>query len=351
MHVLYEIERLSTAGGIERIITDKANYMVDVWGWEVTILVLLEDASQPFYALSSKVKVEYLHIKSSGIAMCVRALWSINRCVRKMQPDIYVTVQTIGALSCLFRTHTIPTIYEAHGIRSCMQHQWAMTVAEKFADTVVVLTKNNAKRYSKAKRVEVIPNFTNIVTLGIPDYAQKHCIAVGRLDFEKDFSRMIALWERVHKDNSEWVLDIYGDGPERKMLQELIAKHKLGNSVVLHGATSNVSSALLSGSINLLTSRFEGFGLVLIEAANCGLPSVAFDCQDGPADIIENGKMGYLIPYNDDEAFVDRLSELINNENLRREMGMAAYNSSIHYQPARIMSMWLSLFSELAFMK
>lgn len=350
MHILYEIERLSTSGGIERILTDKANYMADVWGWDVTIVVLLEDSGKSFYRLSPKVRVKYLHVRTSGIPMCLQALWRLNRLVRSLKPDHYVTVQTIGALSCLLRTHKTHTIYEAHGIRTCMQHQLAMTIAERYADCVVVLTNGNAKRYSMAKKVVVIPNFTNVAPSPVSNpgqYGIRHCIAVGRLDFEKNFSRLISLWAKAHNQHPEWVLDIFGDGPEHAALQHQIDTLGLHNSINLKGRTADVAKAFSSSSINLMTSRFEGFGLVLIEAARCGVASVSFNCPDGPADIIEDNTTGYLIPYDDDQQFVDKLSTLMSDEHLRQEMGQCAKEMSRRYHPTQIMEMWKNLFSHV----
>lgn len=348
MHILYEIERLSTSGGIERILTDKANYMVDVWGWDVTIVVLLDDSGvNPFFKLSPKVRIEYLNLKSTGILMCLQSVWKLNAVIRRLKPDVYVTFQTIGALSCLLRTHATPTIYEAHGIRTCMQHPLAMSIAERFADAIAVLTKGNADRYSKAKKTMVIANFTNIEVKKPTDYSLRHCVAVGRLDFEKNFSRLISIWAKVHPQHPDWVLDIYGDGPEYSLLQLQIDRLELSACVFLHGSTDNVVSAYLSGSINLLTSRYEGFGLVIVEAAKCGLSTIAFDCPDGPAALINDSCNGFLVPYDDDQAFIDKLSCLMENEDLRREMGHKAMETSQRFSQECIMPRWKELFLQL----
>lgn len=347
MHILYEIERLSTCGGIEHILTDKANYMADVWGWDVTILVLLGDEARPFYTLSPKVRVEYLHIKSSGLLMCLQGLWRLNRAVRRLKPDVYVTVQTIGAMSCLLRTHSVPVIYEAHGIRTCMQHPLAMSMAERHADVVAVLTQNNARRYSGARRVELIPNFTTMTADRTPDYGRKHCVAVGRLDFEKDFSRMISIWEKVHRTHPDWVLDIYGDGPGKDALQQQTDRLGLTGNVLLRGRTDNAVEAYLSGSIYLLTSHFEGFPLVLIEASRCGLASVALNCPDGPRDIIEDGTTGYLVPYEDDDAMVRTIGQLMEDETKRRSMGLAARDASVRFSQKTVMEKWRNVFESL----
>ena len=95
MKIVYEIERLSTNGGIEHILTDRINYMVEEWGWDVTVVVLLHEDGEPYYTLSPKVKIIRLNVKTRGLLMCLQALWRLNKVVRKIKPDIYTTIQSI----------------------------------------------------------------------------------------------------------------------------------------------------------------------------------------------------------------------------------------------------------------
>ena len=185
MKILYEIERLSTNGGLERILTDRMNYMAEEWGWDITVITLLEQDCQPYYRLSTKVDVVGLGVTSSGLMMCAKSLWKLNKVVKRLKPDIYVTFQTIGALSCLFRTHKTLTVYEAHGTRAYIQHPLAMDIAERFADAIVVLSDSHAKDYPKAKHIAVIPNFTLFAPKSSPNYQSKIVMAVGRRCFEK----------------------------------------------------------------------------------------------------------------------------------------------------------------------
>lgn len=323
MKIAYEIERLSTNGGIERILTDRVNYMAEVWGWDIYILVLLKETEEPWYKLSSKVHVEYLNVGTSGLMMCAEALWKLNKTIKRIKPDIYVTFQSIGAMSCMLRTHSVPTVYEAHGPRNCMPHPFAMSVAERFASAVVVLLEQHRKDYAKAKTVEVIPNFTTMTPVTSPDYSGNVVVSAGRVCFEKNFERLETLWGKVREQFPNWKL-------------------------IIHHDTRDMLAAYQEGSIFALTSRFEGFSLVLVEAMACGLPCIAFDCPYGPRELIENGKTGYLIPYDDDQMFIDKLSYLMQHPEVRQRMGEEARKSVARFSVDSVMKKWKEFYERLA---
>jgi len=322
MKIVYEIERLSTNGGIEHILTDRINYMAEKWGWDITIIVLLYEKDEPFYKLSPKVKIVRLNVKTKGLVMCIQSLWRLNKVVSQIKPDIYTTIQSIGALSCLFNTHRTTTIYEAHGTRALMPHPIPLKIAEMFADAITVLTKYHEIEYRRAKRVEVIPNFTMMYPSHDVNYNSKVIVSAGRKCYEKNFERLEKLWNKVSGITHEWKLKVHHD-------------------------TKDMVSAYLEGSIYVMTSRFEGLPMVLIEAMTCGLPIVAFDCPYGPREIIEDGKTGYLIPYNNDEMFIEKLTYLMEHPEVREEMGRAAQESVKRFSFETIMAKWKKLYEEV----
>jgi glycosyltransferase involved in cell wall biosynthesis len=323
MRVVYEIERLSTNGGIERIITAKASYMAEQWGWDVIILVLYKGCEKSFFPISPKVRIQCLDIKPRwNIITVPLALYRLNKAIKDIKPDVYITVQHIGAVSCLLNTHHTKTIYEAHGVKSKMIHPFAVNIAERYADAVVTLTHSNAECYRSAKKVAIIPNFSTLSPYTSPDYNSHIAISLGRDCMEKDFPRMYNLWNRISQKHSDWELAV-------------------------HHNTKDVIKAYTSGSIFLMTSRFEGFPLVLIEAMQCGLPCIAFDCPQGPREIIEDGKNGFLIPYDDDALFIEKLTFLMENPEEREKMGRAAKESVNRFDKEKIMNQWKELLTEL----
>lgn len=322
MRIVYEIERLSTNGGIEHILTDRVNYMAERWGWDITILVILKEDKEPYYKLSPKVKTEYLNVKTSGIVMCIEALWKLNRAVKRTNPDIYVTFQTMGALSCLLRTHKTKTIYESHIAREYFNHPLALKIAERYADCVTVLLEQQVIDFPKAKNIVAIPNFTQIISQTSPDYTNRLVVAAGRRSPQKNFERLDRLWREIQPCHTDWELKIHHD-------------------------TKDMTAAYLEASVFVMTSRFEGFGMVLIEAMSCGLPCIAFDCPYGPREIIEDGKTGYLIPYDDDNMFVAKLKYLMEHPGVREQMGKAAKESVKRFSSDAIMNKWKNLYSQI----
>lgn len=343
MKIVYELERLSVYGGMQRIMVEKACWWADALGYDVTLLVVYRDESPAAFPVSDRIRIVRLGLTR---AISVFAPLAIDRAVRRLAPDILVTCHVWGALACRLRTHRAKVVYEAHVPRPAMHHQWAIGVAERYADAVVTLTRGDAANYAQARRVEVIPNFVDISPARTPDYNARRCIGVGRLSFEKDFSTMLRVWRAITSP-SDWTLDIYGDGPERADLERQIAELGLEGRVVLHAPTRHIAECYAQSSLCLVTSRFEGFGLVMAEAMACGLPVVAFDCPYGPRDLVADGHNGRLIPMADTQAMVEAVASLMASLELRERMGQAGVALSASYSKDSVMEQWQHLFESL----
>lgn len=146
---------------------------------------------------------------------------------------------------------------------------------------------------------------------------------------------------------NDWHLDIFGQGPDEKMLNNLIKNNKLSNSVTIHSPSTNIFDEYSKSSILAMTSAYEGWGLVLTEAMSCGVPCVAYACKCGPKDIIKNGVNGFYVEQDNENEFVKDLLLLIRNETLRIEMGKNAFESSKQYNVEIIMEKWIALFNNL----
>ena len=344
MKIVYVIEKMSGIGGMERIITDKMNYLVSHTDHEVVLLLLWHDENPLAYPLDDRVRVVRMDIPFQHK---IKALFSFRKTIRKINPDITVYTWVMGAFLAAFSGWKGWSIYEAHRARTTMKHQWIVSLMERRVDAVVALTQQDANDYPHAKSVVLIPNFTSLHVEKPSDCSSKHCLSVGRLVDVKDFSRLLDIWKMVVSKRSEWHLDIVGEGSEREALQQKIERLNLSSNVTLHEATSDVLPYYTNSSIYLMTSRFEGLGIVLIEAQTCGLPIVSLDCDYGPRHIIEDGVTGRLIPYNDDNAMADAICELIDNQDKRQQMGKAALKASQRYTPENVMNKWIVLFDEI----
>lgn len=215
-------------------------------------------------------------------------------------------------------------------------------------DALVVLTAADEADYSRAlegsaTRVERIPNAVPELGGGLSGLEAPLVVAAGRLNGQKGFDLLIRAWERVAAAAPGWRLRIYGGGPLRAELEAQIAAAGLDGSTELMGPTADIGSALAGGSVFALSSRFEGFGMVLVEAMSKGLAVVSFDCPRGPAEIVDDGVDGLLVPAADVDAMAGALLRVIADETLRRRLAGAALEKARDYDIEAIGASWSAL--------
>lgn len=348
MHILYVIEQMSRIGGMERITADKINWLARQEGIKVTLMFVWKESKQLAYHIDNSVDICHINAPMvKGGLTYPYVLWKYNSMVKRLKPDITILSWVTGSLLATFGKNSGKVVYESHLVSTHMTHSWLQQSMQDKVDVVVTLTNSDAQNFPKSKRVEVIPNFTLLKTNKGTDYSQKHCIAVGRLVYQKNYPRMIAIWQQIVKQHPDWTLDIYGDGDERQQIEQCIHKYGVEGSVVLHGNTNNVGEAYLSGSILLMTSHMEGLPLVLLEAMTYGIPAVAFDCPTGPRDVITDGVDGRLIPIHDNSSFIKALSQLMGDASLRQQMGEKARENVARFSCESIMQRWMDMFNSL----
>lgn len=214
-------------------------------------------------------------------------------------------------------------------------------------DGLVSLTQEDKKdNWNNWNKVHVIPNPVRLSPL-YSSLESKRILTVGRLEYQKNFISLIRAFSIVHKRFPEWTLDIYGEGNERHSLLSEIQALSLSSSVRLMGIRSDIQGLMPDYSLFTLSSRFEGFPLVLVEAFSCGLPVVSYACPCGPKDIIRDGVDGFLVPPGDEAMLAERICRLIENDAIRKQMGNAALERAKEYSIEKIVFLWMSLFEEL----
>jgi len=222
-------------------------------------------------------------------------------------------------------------------------------------DAVTALTQETAVQYADLlggrTRVECIPNSAPAPG---PLHARpeaKVVIAAGRLNPRKAFDRLLRAWARVAHEWPDWRLDIFGTGPERDALERLAGELGIGGSARLRGHSAKMPEELAKASLFAMTSRREGFPMVLLEAMSVGLPVVAYDCPTGPRDIVTDGVDGYIVPDGDTETLGAVLDRLMADEDRRRALGAAAVKKVARYQLEPLTDRWERLFAELSAQK
>jgi glycosyltransferase involved in cell wall biosynthesis len=217
----------------------------------------------------------------------------------------------------------------------------------KKLDKMIVLTDSALGDWHELSNVVKIPDPLPFKIDVRSTLQNKRIVSIGRYDYDKGNDLLLQVWSKVESKMKDWCLDVYGNG-NREPYQELIEKLGIDQSRChLHSPVSDVKAEYLNSSIFVLPSRYEGFGLVLIEAMACGVPIVSFDCDNGPRSIITNGEDGFLIPTFDIDAFADKLIQLMLDKNLRMTMGEKAQRSAAQYDIDRIGLQWKQLFDEL----
>jgi glycosyltransferase involved in cell wall biosynthesis len=218
-------------------------------------------------------------------------------------------------------------------------------------DALVVLTEADRARYEqelRRGRVLAIPNAVARPTARRSELSNPVVVAAGRLTRQKGFDRLIPAFARVAAAEPQWSLRVCGNGPQGTRLRRLIVKHDASNSIFLLGRVGDVGAQMRAASMFVLSSRWEGLPMVLIEAMSAGLPVVAFDCPTGPAEVVEDGVTGFLIPDGDGEAMAEAMLELARDELMRRRMGAAAAERARDYELSAVGPRWDALIAELA---
>jgi glycosyltransferase involved in cell wall biosynthesis len=218
-------------------------------------------------------------------------------------------------------------------------------------DAAVLLTEGDRAGYREAlgegPTLVAIPNAVPVLPGPRSSLDRPVAIAVGRLTPQKGFDRLIPAFAKVVERHPEWTLRICGGGRLRKELERLVGEHDLANHVTLLGSISDIERQLAASSMFVLSSRFEGLPMAMIEAMSKGLPVVAFDCPTGPAEVVEHGRSGLLVPNGDVEALAAAILELIEDEARRHAYGAAAAQRAEAFSLPAVGARWDNLITAL----
>jgi glycosyltransferase involved in cell wall biosynthesis len=363
MKLLFITNGINGVGGLERVLSIKASYLVENYNYEVTILCLNGSHHTPFYTFSDKIRLISIAVGGNPISYLRAYYKGIREIVREVKPDV-ISVCDDGLkgffIPKIVRT-TIPLIYERHvskeielnthvskmGKNIIRIKWWLMTYLGSGFSKFVVLTEGNKKEWSSLRNLMVIPNPLSFCPNESSTLQNKKVLAVGKHGYQKGFDLLLAAWQKVIVKYPDWQLDIYGKSTSDLELEKLSIKLKIEKSVCFYPPELDIENKYLDASIYVMSSRFEGFGMVLIEAMACGVPCVSFDCPYGPSDIINHESDGLLVPKGDTIALASALSQLIANESTRMRMGIQAKENVKRYLPEVIMQQWDVLFKSL----
>lgn len=368
--IVYLTPALYMAGGVERVLTLKANYFAEHFGYDITI-ILTEGKDKPlFYPLSPKIKVVNLDINFEELWTCsfIKKIFvylkkqriykkKVETELMRIRPDVTISLlrreinflndikdgsRKIGELHVNRANYRNFVADESNIIKNLFAMLWSKNLLShlKKLDRLVVLTEQDKEAWTELNNVVVIPDPLSFVPKAVSSLTNKRVIAVARYSHEKGIDLLLNAWSIVEKKVPDWYLDIFGDG-DRTSYEMLIDELSIDRRrCQLHGRTGDVEHELIDSSLFVLSSRFEGFGMVLTEAMACGLPVVSFDCPLGPRAIIKDGIDGILVENGNVNALADKLVRLMCDNYLRKMMSNAGCKNVLRYEITQIANRW-----------
>lgn len=363
MKLLYITNGVHGSGGLERVLSIKASYLAEYLGYEVTILTLNAGNNTLFYEFSSKINFIDIEAQGNSLAYFSQYRTGIKNVLKQLVPDV-ISVCDDGLKGLLFPIifgKKTPVVYERHvskqvAVKSTEKPR-TLTIKTKLLfsimdfgakrfDKFVVLTKGNQKEWN-LNNCLVIPNPMPFKNTQQSPLINKKVLAVGKQGIQKSYDRLLKIWKLVHDKQPDWVLEIFGTQVPALKLAEQAQLLGIENVVHFHTPVKNIQEKYQASSLYVMSSRFEGFGMVLIEAMSFGIPCISFDCPHGPKDIITDKEDGLLIENGNIQDFADALISLMIDETKRKEMGVLAKKNVNRYSPDLIVPQWDTLFKSI----
>ena len=378
--IVYCTPALYFAGGMERVLTMKANYFADHFGYDITIILTDGEDKPLFYPLSDKVKVVNLNIgfeelwtcsfikKIKKIVIYLKKQYLYKKMLKKelmrIRPDITVSMlrreinfineikdgsKKIGEIHINRANFRNFDAKDDNFIKRLFAKIWMNDLTNKLKrlDRFVVLTEKDKEAWVELDNVYVIPNPLSFILQNVSKLTEKRVIVVGRYCHEKGYDLLLKAWRIVQNSIADWRLEVYGEG-DRSQYDEMISSLNIDrHRCILHGRSSNIQDEFEKSSLAVCSSKFEGFGLVITEAMSCGLPVVSFDCPWGPRAIIQDGEDGLLVENGNVEKLAEALIMMIQHPEMRSKMAAKAIENVQRFSIEKIAEKWRSLFDSL----
>lgn len=363
---------------MERVLFNKISWIVSHTDWEVAVVTTDQKGRPPFYPFPESVRMTDLGINysddnarnplakiSSYFTKRRKHRKALEALLMKERPDITVSLYPSESSFIPEIKDGSRKVLELHyckffrlqygrtgllGLADRYRTRQDERIVRRF-DRFVVLTQEDKGYWGDLPNMEVIPNAAILPPHREyrSDVSRHRIIAVGRLDFQKGFDRLVDAWRIVAGDSrfDDWTLDIFGQGEWHDMLQKMIEKYGIGQRVHINIPVKDIWKEYSESSIIVMSSNYEGFGMVLVEAMSCGVPAVAFDCKCGPRDIISDGVNGILVKDGDIPALASAMMRLMSDSALRGSMSAEARKVTSAYSEEAVMRKWMALFENL----
>lgn len=363
MKLLYCIDSLVSSGGTERVLTTKLNWWAvqpDVEVWVVT----LKEHGRPFFQLNKRINRIILRINAGdtdGYKLALeQVLLTVNPditvAVAGMSVDILPSISAGGKKILEFhytKNFLVNFVKGINKIRYRKLHllkmyflQWKLARTARKYDLFVGLTYRDVGLWRNPKNMTFVHNPLSFRSVRKSSCLNPVIISVGSWTPAKGMDQLLEAFGPLAKEFPDWKIELYGAGQDEQLLRDIIAKYCMENQVSLNAPVNNIAEKLIEASIYAFPSRSDGFGLVITEAMECGLPTVAMDCPCGPCEIV-TPTTGIVVPQKDILAFRKALKELMINADKRIDMGKSAAIEVSRFYPEIIMPKWIELFKKV----
>lgn len=377
MKLIYCTHSICNPGGMERVLLNKIAYLVKHTDWEILLITTDQKNRPSFYPLPEGVRwmdldINYSDDNDKGTIQKIKGYLRRKK-IHRQKLTAILNKEKADVMVSLFPSESsfYPSLkdgskkvlelhfnkffrlqYNRSGLMGLIDRlrTWQDERMVRKFDKFVVLSQEDKGYWGAMPNLCVIPNAALRMSETYAEGDKKRVIAVGRLDYQKGFDRLIDAWRIVqqNKEYADWHLDIFGKGEWKEMLQAQIDGYGLQESVKLNAPTQQIGKEYTNSSMLVMSSNYEGFPMVMIEAMACGLPAVSFDFKCGPKDIIRHGENGLLVKNNDIQGLAEAMMKLMGNEELRRQMSLEARKITDIYSEEVVMKKWVLFFERLA---
>lgn len=345
MKISFLVDDISLPGGAERVICNVANFLYEECGEDIEIITITQKNSELYYYLNNKIVVQNLKINTrKNTILKILDKIKIIRAIKKIKSDMYIGVGTLATLLMYLSISKDKLFAYEHIEFDAVNKKLRLfrNYIYKQIKGIICLTSIDKEKYLRlSKNVYLIPNFLPFYPEEKSSLEQKKILSVGRLTKRKGFDMLIQAISFIKNEIKDWNIEIIGEGEEKENLLNLIKKEKLEKNIIITSPTTKIIEKYLESSIYVMSSTYEGFGMVLAEAMSCGVPCISFDCPTGPGDIIENNIDGILVEEKNTIALAEAIKKIIKDENLRKEMGKKAKLNILKYSKIEIASKWI----------
>ncbi|WP_299231493.1 glycosyltransferase family 4 protein [uncultured Bacteroides sp.] len=372
MKIIYTINSTYNSGGMEKVLCNKVNYFCKELGFDVIIITTEQKNRENFFSFDQKIKFIDLAINYDDDLNTNRVIRFfrerkkrklhkrfLERIIYQEKPDICISMfdrdfnilhKIKDGSKKILEFHfckKMKVLEQKNPMMKLIQFLrikgWENIVSKY--DRFVVLTDEDKKHWGNIKNINVIPNSMEINTSNHSDINKKNVLSIGRMSYQKGFDMLVQAWQKVIKIHPEWKLTIVGGG-EKESIRKKICKLGLNNNIELKPPTHNIEHEYVNASIYVMSSRYEGLPMVLIEAMSYGLPIISFSCPCGPKDLIDK-EYGILVKPNNIEELANSIIMLIESKEKRLYLRNQSLKRAKDFSKDRIMNIWVNLFNDL----